>query len=194
MLLEVCFLTFTSVFILCTKTERNLCLAGISFCKTPSSFPFWLFRAWNVPANPNCLGWRVLQRLDKGGSLPPWSCEQAPDSKLSRLQGSHLTLPHLWRTQGQTSPNSYTGNSDLPSQTSPLLLKWPSQQKRPSELIVQCDSGWAESSNIGAVCQSKKAKHLTFKGHLPVCIPAPALLPKKKFARSHWHVHSRPFH
>lgn len=125
MLLEVCFLTFTSVFILCTKTKQNLCLAGISFCKTPSSFPFWLFRAWNVPANPNCLRWRVLQRLDKGGSFPPRSCEQAPDSKLSSLQSSHLTLLHFWRTQGQTSPSSYSRNRDLLSQTSSVLLKWP---------------------------------------------------------------------
>lgn len=51
------------------------------------------------------------------------------------------------------------------SQTLPLLLSL--EHKSPSE-ITAASSGWAESSNIAAVCQSKKGKHLAFNSLLRV--------------------------
>lgn len=109
--------------------------------------------------------------------------------KFSGFQSSHLTLSHFWRTQGQTSTSSYTWKRDLPSKTYPLLPKWPSPPKSIPELIVWPDSGCAVLKYC-CYMSKKKAKSLSFKGHLPVYIPTSALLPKKNFLRSHWHIHT----
>lgn len=133
----------------------------------------------------------------------PSTKELLAGTRLEALQSPELPshFASFLKSTRTNSPSSYTRNRDLPFQTSPLLLKWSFQHKSPSELTERLDSGWAKSSDIAAVCQSKKAKHLTFRGHFPLCIllpkdpltkPLAHLLSKKNFARSHWHVHSWP--
>lgn len=128
-----------------------------------------------------------LQRLDKGGILPPSSRKQAPDSKFSSFQSFYLTLSYFWSTQRQTSTSSYT-RTCLPR----LTLSSPNGPPRTRlQLSWLCDlTQGGQSSNTAAVWQRKKLNVWLLRVIVPVYIPTSALLLKKNFVRSHWHTHT----
>lgn len=92
-------------------------------------------------------------------------------TRLQGLQSPELLSHFATLLKDINFPSSYTGKMDLLSQTSPLLLRWPSQHKSPSELIAWYDSGWAVFKYC--YCKSKQKKTINVWLLRVICLCAP---------------------